>query len=83
MSLKTVEFEIRGKPTAVLSQTRQQFPCAWRFLNLEATSAGYGNFDVIAFLQIQRLHYHRGQPNRQTVSPFSDLHNTSVSIDIH
>src|ERR1700728_3687762 len=45
--------------------------------NLKLPRAGHMNLNLISRFQIQSLGHSRGQPHRQTITPFCDTHSPS------
>ncbi len=78
MGVESVELEIGGQSATVLAEPGQQLARLRFFADLERPRASHLDFDVIAFSKTQRLHHRRRQTNRQTVTPFRDLHMTST-----
>jgi len=78
MGVEPVELEIGGQSTAILPNSGQEL-ARLRFLtDLERPRARHLDFDVIAFLQAQRLYHRRRQANCQAVPPFRDLYVAST-----
>jgi hypothetical protein len=69
-----IESEAVGQWPAQLAQPRERSFTLSIAAHLELTRAGDSNLDLIALFEIERLDDRRRQSNRETVSPFRDLH---------
>src|ERR1700722_12391144 len=72
--LVSVEFEIGRKTAAEGAKTPQQLVTPGFARNTELPGVGDMNFDLITFLEFKRLNHSGRKADRETVSPFSDLH---------
>src|SRR5258708_29856446 len=71
---ESIELESRRQPPAELPQPRQQFARVGSLRDLEDPFTRDLNFQHVAFFQSEGLDDGRGQSDRQTISPFGDLH---------
>src|ERR1700727_199396 len=71
---ESIELEGRRQPAAVLPQPRQQFALVGSPRDFPGPFSRDLNFQNVAFFQTERLDDGRGQSDRQTISPFGDLH---------
>jgi hypothetical protein len=74
IGIEPIEFEILGQCTTEFSQACQQLSCAGGLGHIERPFACHLNFDLVAFLQSQRVYYRRRKSDCETVAPFCDLH---------
>jgi antitoxin Phd len=72
--LVPVELEIGGEAAAEGSKTSQQLVTPGFARDAEILAAGDMDFDLVAFVEAERFDDNGGQANRQTVSPFGNLH---------
>src|ERR1700733_12036258 len=72
--LVPVELEVDRKPPAEPAQALEQFRTSGLARYGELMAAGDVDFDVVAFLQFQRLDHGGRKANGEAVAPFGDLH---------
>src|SRR5690348_13163988 len=72
--LVSVELEVGGKAPAKSSKALYQLFTARLARHAELTFVGDMDFDLIALLQFECVHYRGGKTDRQAVSPFRDPH---------
>src|ERR1700733_3809019 len=72
--LVPVEFEIGRQAASEGVKPLQQVLTARFARDGEFPRVGDMDFDLVAFLKLQRFDHRGGNPNRQTVAPFGDLH---------
>src|SRR5487761_199245 len=74
IGLQPVELEIPGQSAPVLPQPGQKLPCTRSLLDFERPRARGMDLDIVAFLELQRLHHGSGEPDGQAVAPPGYLH---------
>jgi hypothetical protein len=72
--LVSVEFEIGRKSAAEGAKTPQQLVTPRLARDIELPAAGDMDFDLITFFEPERLDHSGRKADRETVSPFGDLH---------
>jgi hypothetical protein len=72
--LVSIELEVSGKPAAEEAETLQQLLAPGLARDAKLTAASDMDFDLIAFPKLQRFDHGGGKADRETVSPFGDLH---------
>src|SRR6476620_6521630 len=70
----SVELEIDRKTAAESTETLQQFVTSGPTSNTEPPSVSDMNFDLVAFLKLERFDHSGRKADRETVAPFGDLH---------
>jgi hypothetical protein len=70
----SVELEIGRKTAAESTKTLQQFVTSGPTSNTEPPSVSDMNFNLVAFLKLKRFDHSGRKADRETVSPFGDLH---------
>jgi hypothetical protein len=72
--LVSVEFEIGRKTAAEGAKTPQELVTPGLTRNAEPPGVGDIDFNLIAFFELKRFDHGSRKPDRETVSPFGDLH---------
>src|ERR1700694_2331232 len=72
--LLPVELEIGRKAPSKGAKPLQQFRAAGLARNGEFARVGDMDFDLIPFLEPQRLDHDRGKAHGKAIAPFGDLH---------
>jgi hypothetical protein len=72
--LVPVELEIGGEAAAEGAKAFQQLVAAGLARHTKLTPVSDMDFDLVAFPESERFDHDGGKANRETVSPFGDLH---------
>jgi hypothetical protein len=76
--LVPIELEIGRETTAERAKALQQFAASGFSRNCELPRVGDMDFDLIAFSELERFDDGGGKADRETVSPFCDLHDRDL-----
>ncbi|MEH2589206.1 hypothetical protein V1273_003045 [Bradyrhizobium sp. AZCC 1721] len=77
--LVSVELEIGRETAAEGAKAFQQLVAAWLARHTELSFGSHVDLDFIAFPEPKRFNHDGGKANRETISPFGDLHAISLS----